>query len=291
MQQPANFHRISSCEEAEAVCLSVQGNESQGELPSSIHFIWVGAEPATEIMRRLHGWAWLNPSFAVCLWGDRGLGTLADAHSEHASNVRGLMDSAPNAAALSDVGRFAILDRLGGIYLDADMEACRPIAPLLGHQCGFVVRESRWLLVASALGLPRASAYGRVALGVMEKARLQRGGIDNFVTGPPLITELGRAVRLLGVDGPEVLPEWTFFPDNPFRFPRRTRSALPPYGVHLFDHSWAEGTELRLSRRIARAFLQSASPRDVAVGKRRDVQLELRRLAIVEMVTAASGGS
>ncbi|HEY2631555.1 MAG TPA: glycosyltransferase [Solirubrobacteraceae bacterium] len=239
----------------------------------------------------MHGWAWLNPSFTVCLWGNRALESLADACAEPIPQVQELMDAAPNAAALSDVGRFAILDRLGGIYLDADMEACRPIAPLLGHRGGFVVRESRWLLVASALGLPRAGAYGRVALRIMAKAKQQRGAIDNFVTGPPLITELGRAVRLLGVNGPDVLPEWTFFPDNPFRFPRRTRSTLPPFGVHLFDHSWAEGTELRLSRRIARAALQSLSPRDVAVGKRREVQLELRRLAMVEMATAAPGGS
>lgn len=284
--QPANFHRLATLAEAEEVCSLEQNESSQDGLSPSIHFIWVGAEPPAETMRRMHSWAWLNPSFTVCLWGEDALGALADAGPP--DHMRKLMDAAPNAAALSDVGRFAVLDRFGGVYLDVDMEACRPIAPLLGYRFGFVVRESRWLLVASALGLPRASTFGRVALRVMEKARIRRGAIDNFVTGPPLITELGRAVRLLAVDGPEILPEWTFFPDNPFRFPRRTRSGLPPYGVHLFDHSWGEGVELRFSRRIARAVLQSMSPRDIAVGKRRDVQLELRRLAMVELATAVS---
>jgi hypothetical protein len=285
--QPPNFHRFATLADAEGVCSRPGDGNLQDSLSPSIHFIWVGAEPPGETILRMHGWAWLNPSFTVCLWGDEALGGLADAAG--AEHVRELMEAAPNAAALSDVGRFAILDRFGGIYLDTDMEACRPVAPLLGHRFGFVVRESRWLLVASALGLPRASMFGRVALRVMAKAGIQRGSIDNFVTGPPLITELGRAVRLLAVDGPEVLPEWTFFPDNPFRFPRRMRSALPPYGIHLFDHSWGNGNELQFSRRVARAALQSVSPRDIAIGRRRDVQLDLRRLAMVELATAATG--
>lgn len=284
--QPTNFHRLATIAEAEEVCPPTQDRNSQSSLSPSIHFIWVGPKPRVETMGRMHDWAWLNPSYTVCLWGEEALGELADAAP--AGHVRKLMDAAPNASALSDVGRFAILDRFGGIYLDADVEACRPISPLFGYRFGFVVRESRWLLTASAVGLPRASTFGRIALQVMERARTRRGAIDNFITGPPLITELSRAVRLLGVDGPEVLPEWTFFPDNPFRFPRRKNSGLPPYGAHLFDHSWGEGTELRLSRRIARAILQSVTPRDVAIGKRRDVQLELRQLAMVELATAVS---
>ena len=79
------------------------------------------------------------------------------------------------------------------------------------------------------------------------------------------------------------LRDWTFFPHNPFRFPSVNRSGLSPYALHLYEHSWSQGTELAVGRRIARGLLQLLSPRGVALGKRRNTHLMLRRMSMKEL--------
>lgn len=288
-----NIVKLSSLGEVEERLDALAPEPPEGgdgpNLPSILHFVWVGGRAPASVEARIRTWADLNPGCVIVLWDDHAIVGLAEA--EASADLAELLEAAPNAAALSDVGRFAILNRFGGIYLDSDMEACRPIAPLLSYPNGFVVRESRSLLTASAVGLPRRSLFGQVALRSMSEVLRERESIDNFATGPPLVTELSRAARALGADGPATLPEWTFFPDNPFRFPRESRTAFPPYGIHLFDHSWAEGGELRVRRRFGRAILQLLLPRDTAVGQRRQVQLLLRRITTVELASAVSAGA
>lgn len=285
-----NFYELESLAQAEELCGSPDdGHQASSSLPARIHFVWVGASLPEDAVLRMNDWASLNPSFKVFLWSGAPLGELVE--SDRTGELAALLDAASNPAAKSDVGRFAILCRFGGIYLDADMEACRPVGSLLRFRFGFVARESRWLIAASAIGLPKESAFGHAAIRVMLKAVSGDGVLDNFASGPPLITELCRAARLLGVDRPQVLSESAFFPDNPFRFPRGVRSRVPPFGYHLFDHSWSGGGELRLARRMVRAALQPILPKDVAIGKRRRIQRELRRLAVIELAASRSAQS
>lgn len=283
---PTNFHRLASCSEADAICAAnVRKRTAAGSLPPQISFVWVGGRPPQSVLRRVTSWATLNPELDVLLWDDDSLAGLAA--GDETGSLEKLCAAASNPAALSDVARFAILQRLGGLYLDTDIDAGRPVTRLLEHEHGFVVRESRALIVASALGLPARSSFARVALRVMELMTAEHGELGNFAAGPPLITELCRSYRALGLTGPAVLPEWTFFPENPFRVPRRVRSASPPYGVHLYEHSWGSGSELRLARRVARGLTQTLLPRDAAVGSRRRTQRALRKLALRELAAEA----
>lgn len=250
-----------------------------GSTSRTIHFVWVGTPTPAEVTERIHDWARLNPGFRVALWREGAIRALFDRGSVLSAQDFGrLWDGSLNPAAASDVARFAILHEFGGIYLDTDMDANRSLEPLLDLKEGFIVRESRWLLVASALGLPRGSQFSAAALTLMHEECTSNGRLDNYMSGPPLITELHRAFRRGRRTAPNVLDPWTFFPDNPFRFPRRTTGPEDPYGVHLFAHTWAEGGELSLPRKLIR-LSQPFTPKDVAVGNRRSTQLRLRRRA------------
>ncbi len=248
-------------------------------LPPLLHFVWVGSPPTPKLRSRLSTWSSINPQTLVLLWDEEAVRELA----KDDADVVALLDAVPNAAAFSDIARFLILVRHGGIYLDCDMEACRPITALLDDANGFVVRESRWSITASAIGLVAGSMYGQAALAVMKSELDRFGEIDNYVTGPPLVTELHRVLRLLRVpDRPAVLPAWTFFPDNPFRFPRRDLSGMPAYGIHLYDHTWASGGELTVFRRLARV-AQVMTPKDVAVGRKSRTQRALKEACASEV--------
>ncbi len=242
--------------------LSQERSTQPSALPNLIHFVWVGSPPPAVVCSRLDSWAALNPDAHVLLWSEAALLELMEMPA--AARRRGLYDASKNPAAKSDVARFLLLQSFGGMYFDTDMEACRPVTELRWKEHGFIARESRWLLVASALGLPADSLFGELALECMTRCT-DGGELDNFMSGPPLITELNRAFVSNGVAGPAVTDPSAFFPDNPFRFPRSALGTTVPYAVHLFDHSWAEGGELSRMRKMLRV-AQVATPRDVAVG-------------------------
>lgn len=264
-----------------------EATDSTGDLPHLVHFIWLGSPPSNRLCERINSWASLNPTTRVLLWRDAAVEELLRDLS--ICDGSRLLRAAQNPAAASDVARFAILRTYGGIYLDTDMEACRPIGELFDNPEGFVVRESRWSLVASALGLPAGSLYARIALEMMEQQVMAHATLTNHMSGPPLITELRRAFQSLGITGPVVLEPWTFFPDNPFRFPRRARSSFPPYGIHLFMNSWSSGGEFSLIRRLGR-LSQPITPRDMVVGPRRQTQLELRKAIYSHLSSAVLSG-
>lgn len=240
-----------------------------------IHVVWVGSPPPVALERRLADWASINPSATVALWTDEGLRALAEWLPD--LDLIRLLELTTNHAATSDVARFAILAALGGIYIDADMEPVRPVTELFALPHGFLARESRWLVVAGAVGLPRGSRFARSALELLAVQAERHGELTNFMGGPPMVTELAK-VAARWDEGPEILPSWTFYPVNPFRIPAHKPGPVPPYAIHLYDHTWGEGGELSLKRRLARC-LQLVTPRDVAIGKRRPTQLEVRLLA------------
>lgn len=238
-----------------------------------VHFVWVGSDAPKNVEARLEDWSRLNPTAEVLLWGERALRELLSGAT--VPEWRSLIEQAQNPAAVSDVARFALLSEFGGMYMDADMEPVRPVSNLFEYKSGFVGRESRWLLNAGAIGLPRGSVYAHAALSAM--AVVADGGtLTNYMSGPPLVTELSKAWA--GRPGaPHVLDSWAFYPVNPFRFPARGSVSVPPYAVHLYAHSWSTGGEMSRARRLVR-LSQPLTPKDIAVGARRQTQLALREI-------------
>ena len=255
-------------------------------LPQRLHMVWFGGPAPDVVLARARAWAAIHPGYQIMLWDERAVLDLARSSGD--TEVAGLIERSANFAAASDVARFEVLRRYGGVYLDADMEPCRPIDPLMSLPGGFIARESRWLINACVIGLPANSLFSELALRLM--THLSAGDeLGNFASGPPMITELCRGIVDFGLQTIAVLPEWAFFPYNPFRFPRTSRRGAQAYGIHLYDHSWLSGDEMSPLRRLAR-YAQPALPRDIAVGARRRTQLAARRAVLSLLQQAIQSG-
>lgn len=99
----------------------------QMTIPKIIHQIWVGPNPMPE---KSHGFIEkikeLHPGFEYRLWGN------ADITPENFKNYEIIM-KASSYAQKSDIMRYEILYKYGGIYLDIDMEVFQNMSPLLTH--------------------------------------------------------------------------------------------------------------------------------------------------------------
>ena len=91
-------------------------------IPRCFHSVWVGDPMPDHLAEYVKTWTRVHPSWEHRVWGDADLGWLqnqslydfAEAITRHTGQFR------------SDVARYEILHRFGGVYVDADFEALQP---------------------------------------------------------------------------------------------------------------------------------------------------------------------
>ncbi|CRX38272.1 glycosyltransferase [Estrella lausannensis] len=87
-------------------------------IPKKIHQIWLGHNPPEDYKKWMESWKRL-PGFTYHLWTDADIATFP-------LQNRALYEAADNPGAKSDIARYEILYREGGIYTDADTECFHP---------------------------------------------------------------------------------------------------------------------------------------------------------------------
>lgn len=94
-------------------------------IPKIIHYIWLGGNPLNEVAEKcIESWKKYCPDYEIKRWDESNLDL------DIVPYVRQAYDAKKYAFA-SDVLRFDILNREGGIYLDVDVELIKNIDPLL----------------------------------------------------------------------------------------------------------------------------------------------------------------
>lgn len=92
-------------------------------IPKKIHWIWLGS-PLPEIYTsNIQSWIDKNPGWEYKIWTD------ADVEDFQLIN-KNLFDAIPNYGAKSDIWRYEILERFGGLYVDIDQECLQAFTPL-----------------------------------------------------------------------------------------------------------------------------------------------------------------
>jgi mannosyltransferase OCH1-like enzyme len=103
-------------------------------IPKLLHMIWVGDSPAPPLVE-IHRAAWatlLGPEWTIRLW------TNADI-AEFGPSVQAFVGAAVKGVQKADILYYHILERYGGIYMDADVIPNRTLDPVLWLQKSLVV--------------------------------------------------------------------------------------------------------------------------------------------------------
>jgi mannosyltransferase OCH1-like enzyme len=227
-------------------------------IPKTLHYVWLGRGQMHPLMLGWREkWAALHPGWEVKIWAeveDLPPHLLACGDSLVECRHPSYLVSCPTHAKRSDVWRYEILEQLGGVYLDTDMEPVKCIEPLLdGAECfaGLCLTSYRW-----KDGAPGAAASVEVGCSIMG-ARAHHPWLRELVAltpgqdpqaqislAFPFVTEVtGRhpEVRLLA-------PE-TFYPQTWDRYVKGGYAPLKDealsentHAVHRWSSTWfAEG--------------------------------------------------
>jgi hypothetical protein len=198
------------------------------EIPRVVHRVWLGSEELPEELRHYgKSWAEHHPGWEMRLWGDDDIPELG---------LTAFVERARSSAELSNLVRYEVLARHGGVYVDTDVECRRSIEPLIDGLEAFAALEAPGRVGTAVLGAVRGHrAFIRAAREVKRTLGIGRHSAD--ANGPyflSLLLEQEPGVTILGAD--------TFYP---FRWdqPERVYGHYPDaYAVHHFTQLWkAEG--------------------------------------------------
>lgn len=104
-------------------------------IPRVFHRIWLGGQPMPDLFVQWgQSWLDLNPDWTMTTWTEKNLPP--SAHPDAVSR-------ACHLSQRSNVYRYEVLARQGGVYLDCDLQALRPLGSLLDGSGAVVAAKSR----------------------------------------------------------------------------------------------------------------------------------------------------
>jgi Methyltransferase domain/Glycosyltransferase sugar-binding region containing DXD motif len=229
-------------------------------IPRVIHRIWLGRDPIPDIFERFaESWRDHHPDWEMRLWRDETLPPLSckGAYQDAADWTLGRgEDVSPELRALEtwrvryDIVRLELLRQLGGVVVDMDVEAIRPLDPLLDGVtafAGFATQRRRVgnQVLGAVPGHPFFKFAVRKLAGSVRSAHTsgQRAG-NGFLT------------RFLNERPEEVtiFPRETFHSPLTIEPPRRPDDFPEIYAVHHHLESYRAGAEDRIGRHERRLY-------------------------------------
>jgi mannosyltransferase OCH1-like enzyme len=197
-------------------------------IPQVFHRIWFGGPEPKDHGPLVDSWARHHPSWSIMTWTETNLPPLRN---------QPLFDSLSSAAGRADVARYELLHRFGGVYIDVDFEALRPIDDLLMDVRGFAAFEDDlWV----AIGILGAEPGHEVFAAMVDAVRSSPPGPPNQQTGPQFFTRTLNRLRHNGALDFTLFPPNVFYPYH-FSEPERADGPFPDaYAVHRWERGWED---------------------------------------------------
>lgn len=196
------------------------------DIPKTFHQVWLGGKPfPAEAQAWQDGWRARHPDWQWRVWTDADLPSLesqwALTHAAHLSQK-------------SDIVRYEVLHRFGGVYLDTDMECVRAIDPLLHTVQAFAGREdSQYLCGAIMGGVAGHPLFTALCDGLPHSMEFHARCVDQ--AGPGYLTRTAAQIPDVTVFGPGV-----FYPYHWRETHRRFEAFPKAFAVHRWQGTWID---------------------------------------------------
>jgi len=159
-------------------------------VPLSIHQFWDGPPLPEAFAAFAEGWQRLHPDWRYRLWGGGDLPPLRnqDLYDRAAEICPGL-----EGQLRSDIVRYELLHRFGGVWVDLDFECLKPIDDLLADTTCFVAWVTGEYVNNAIMGASRQHRFiKRLIDGLPASIAAHPGAAPRVVSGPHYLTPLWR---------------------------------------------------------------------------------------------------
>lgn len=196
-------------------------------IPHIIHHIWLGDPMQMHLERYLATWNRHHPAWEHRLWvgfDDLRNQNLYDRAEEITPSV---------GQFRSDIARYEILHRYGGVYVDCDFECRRPLDELIEGLDLFAAWETDGVWVNNAIigATPDDPLIDELIRKLPANVSRKRGKRPNVMTGPQFLTP-----HWVQADAP-TFPAALFYPYRWDELDRAGEAFPEAYAVHHWDNA------------------------------------------------------
>lgn len=199
-------------------------------IPRLLHLVWVGkANQPDSLTKYISKWRELMPEWTVRLWTNEDL-----TDTEVQSDVLAKIREADKGTQKADILKYYIVEKYGGIYVDADVEPYRSLEPLIYMSdlviCHDNVITWEYISVGFFAAIQNHPALQNT-IAICLAAQLNTGE-PHLSTGP---YAFGRGVA----NTPPPDKKYTLLPSDCFYLPEW---GITPnrFGAHLYAGNWDE---------------------------------------------------
>ena len=217
-------------------------------IPKIIHYCWFGGKPKPALAEKcIASWKKYCPDYEILEWNEDNFDLSSAPTYVHQAYEAGRW------AFVTDYVRLVALVKMGGVYMDTDVEVVKPLDPFLHHEA-FAGFESVDRVQTGLLACCPEFPLFRDFLGHYDTAAFLRpDGAEDTTTNVEVLTRLcaERGLvfedRLQTVEGLAVYPREYFCPvDFETEKLKRTRKTVT---IHWFSGSWKTEEEREFFRR------------------------------------------
>lgn len=261
---------------------NVHRNHAQSVIPKTLHFIWLGPSPfPIQSVRKIKLWKKAHPDWELFFWTDSRYSPLPVEGMQ-----RRLVTELPfallseefyesdNWGEKSDLLRYEILYREGGVYVDHDVECLQPIDPFT-HFDFFCCLEpphrnpGRRLQVFPGNAIFGTVAFHPTLLCVMQEVKALWKSVGEEYPYRDFHSETARVLNrtfnafssgvLQTIDNDRINlilpPPYFFYPDLRYgKEASRVSHSDLIYAIHTFSGSWSDGSRIDISPSFRKTF-------------------------------------
>lgn len=206
-------------------------------IPRTIHQIWLGSKVPEKYDRWRKSWIKYNPTFKYILWDEKKILKLGLINEKQ-------FIQAKNFGCKSDIARYEILYKFGGIYVDTDFEALKPLS-LKFLSYSFIAGNIFGHEPIIANGLMMSEPKCRLLKIVIDNLKKYPGKMnaDEIMkyAGPQYLTKIIDKNKFL--QNILILPSDYFYPKPNFlRFDQQNPNIMvtkKTLAIHYWEASWS----------------------------------------------------
>ena len=213
-------------------------------IPKTIHYIWLGRKPMHPLMLQWQGkWKTLHPGWDAKVWSEAPGQTESLIYKDEIldSSFPELLRRCCHLSQKSNIWRYELLHRFGGLYLDTDFEPIKCVEPLMDGLETFAGRCHVINSPDETIGCSLPTCPGLI--GCIPRHPWMRDLIENMPKQDPEISRSLGAGYFAEVTSrhPEVhLVEPDVFYSQRWEQPAHYKPPLPvtAYAVHRWASKW-----------------------------------------------------
>ncbi len=216
------------------------------KIPKIIHQIWIGPRPVPNKYKRwMKSWKSLNKSWEYKLWTNNDLKDINLINQK-------LFDDINNIGFKSDILRYEILYKYGGLYIDTDLECISKIPEKFCHydfiSC-IVFKNTPQIANGAILAKPNSLLISKI-INNISKPKDQTSSLDILKSsGADLVTKEYFQLKKEYKDKCLILPTNYFYPWPNFLISSNIEIMKfineKTIGIHYWEVSWMKGNILK----------------------------------------------